>query len=141
MSGDDLPASRVLAEPDSDLDLLAREVVGAAIEVHRVLGPGFVESVYAEALAVELGRRSVPFEREVLMHIQYKGFCVGEGRVDLLIGQRLIVELKAVEALASIHLAQVVSYLKAFDCRLGLLITFNVRLLKTGIRRVVLGQP
>jgi GxxExxY protein len=133
-------AETELFEPDERLDSLARAVVNAALEVHKVLGPGFAESVYEEALAVELNRRTIPFERQLPLTVKYKGFCVGEGRVDLLVGGELIVELKSVEQLADVHVAQVISYLKAFDRPLGLLITFNVRLLKTGVRRVVLSR-
>lgn len=129
-----------LFEPDERLDGLARAVVDAALEVHRLLGPGFAESVYEGALAVELSRRAIPFERQIPLTVKYKGFCVGEGRVDLLVGGDLIVELKSVEQLASVHVAQVISYLKALDHSLGLLITFNVRLLRSGIRRVVLSR-
>ena len=82
-------------------------------------------------------RREIPFERQVPLTVKYKGFCVGEGRADLLVGGELIVELKSVEQLAAVHVAQVISYLKAFERPLGLLITFNVPLLKSGIRRVV----
>lgn len=127
-------------EPDERLNGLARVVVDAALEVHRVLGPGFAESIYEEALGVELGRRAIPFERQVALAVKYKGFCVGEGRVDILVGGELIVELKSVEQLAAVHIAQVISYLKAFDRPLGLLITFNVKLLRNGVRRVVLGR-
>ena len=116
-------------------------VVDSALEVHRTLGPGFLESIYEEALAVELGRRAVPFERQVALQVKYKGYCVGEGRVDLLVGGALVVELKSVEALADIHVAQVISYLRAFNRPLGLLINFNVRLLRAGLRRVVLSGP
>src|SRR5689334_12677464 len=92
------PATRNgLAEPDERLNHLAGAVVDAAFEVHKLLGPGFAESVYEEALAVELGRRAIPFERQAPVTIKYKGFCVGEGRVDLLVGGELIVELKSVE--------------------------------------------
>lgn len=130
-------AQTELFEPDERLDCLARQVVDAALEVHKVLGPGFAESVYEEALAVEFHRRDIPFERQVPLAIKYKGFCVGEGRVDVLVGGELIVELKSVEQLAAVHVAQVISYLKAFDRPLGLLITFNVKLLKNGIRRII----
>jgi GxxExxY protein len=116
---------------------LATAVIDSALAVHRTLGPGFFESVYEEALAVELKRRSIPFERQVAFHVTYMDHPVGDGRVDLLVGGQLIVELKVVETLAPIHVAQVVSYLRAFNRRLGLLITFNVKLLRTGIRRVV----
>ncbi len=117
-----------------------RSVVDAALEVHRTLGPGFAESVYEEALAVELSRRAIPFNRQVPLSVTYKGVRVGEGRIDLLVGGELVVELKSVEQLAPIHVAQVISYLKALDRPLGLLITFNVNLLRTGIRRVILSS-
>jgi GxxExxY protein len=133
-------AGRELIEPDERLDGLARAVVDSALEVHRVLGPGFAESVYEEALAVELGRRNIPFKRQIALTVKYKGFRVGEGRVDLLVGGELVVELKSVEQLAAVHVAQLISYLKAFDRPLGLLITFNVKLLRNGVRRVVLSR-
>jgi GxxExxY protein len=117
---------------------MARGVIGAAIEVHRVLGPGFLESVYEEAVAIELAVRNIPFERQVAIGVEYRGQQVGEGRLDLLVGGALIVELKAVEALAPIHTAQVISYLKTTGRLLGLLINFNVPVLKEGIRRIVL---
>ncbi len=127
-----------MLEPGKELDNLARVVIDAAIEVHRELGPGFVESVYEEALAVELKLRDVEFERQKPMAVFYKGHPVGEGRVDLLVGGALIVELKAVEKLLPVHKAQVISYLKARGSTLALLINFNERLLKDGIQRVVL---
>lgn len=127
-------------EPSKVDDALARETIGAALEVHRALGPGFLESVYEEALAVELGLRGVPFERQVAIEIPFKGHQVGKGRLDLVVGSSVIVELKAIEAFAPIHTAKMISYLKATGCCLGLLINFNVRLLKDGIRRVVLSH-
>ena len=113
-------------------------VIGAAIEVHRVLGPGFLESVYEEALCVELQLRGIPFRRQPVVAINYKGRLVGEGRLDLLVSNTLIVELKAVENLAPIHEAQVLSYLKMTSHTLALLINFKVRVLKDGIRRIIL---
>ena len=126
-----------LKEPDAAVDALARAVLDAAFEVHRLLGPGFLESVYEEALATELRLRDVAFTRQVVIGVDYKGSNVGLARLDLLVGGKLVVELKAVEQLAPIHLAQVLSYLKATGHGLGLLITFNVRELRRGIRRVV----
>ncbi|MCA8918354.1 MAG: GxxExxY protein [Planctomycetes bacterium] len=125
-------------EPDAELDALARSVVDAAFQVHKALGPGYLESVYEAALCVELRNRQVPFRSQVSFGIEYSGERVGEGRLDLLVGERLIVELKAVESLAPIHQAQVISYLKATGHTLALLINFNVPLLKQGIRRIVL---
>lgn len=128
----------VLREPDSRTDVLAHEVIGAAIEVHRHLGPGFLESVYEEALCVELRLRKIPFERQRPAKVEYKGEYVGEGRLDLLVDERLIVELKAVREVAPIHRAIVVSYLKAAGKSLALLINFKVSRLKDGVQRVVL---
>src|SRR5512134_2947555 len=99
-----------LDEPGAKLDQLAHAVIGAAIEVHRLLGPGYVEAVYEEALCVELRLRGIPFMRQVTVPVDYKGHPVGEGRLDLLVGDLLVVELKAVEALAPVHSAQVISY-------------------------------
>ena len=132
--------TRETAEPSGQSDELARAVIAAALEVHKALGPGFAESVYEEALCVELGRCGVPFERQVSTKVTYKGYCVGEGRVDLLVGGLLVVELKSVEIFAPIHVAQLTSYLRALGLPLGLLITFNVRLLRDGIRRVVFSR-
>jgi GxxExxY protein len=129
---------RVLGGVDEDLDRLAHEVIGAAIEVHRHLGPGFLESLYEEAMAVELRLRNIPFETQIGIDLVYKGQPVGLGRLDLLVAGRLIVELKAVEALAPIHSAQVLSYLRITKHKLALLINFNVPVLKQGIRRIVL---
>ena len=125
-------------ESDSALNQLSQAVIGAAIEVHRELGPGFLESVYEEALCQELTARQLPHTRQAVMTINYKGNPVGEGRLDILVDKRLIVELKSVETLAPIHKAQVISYLKTTGLFLGLLINFNVPILKDGIQRVVL---
>ena len=130
-------ASGRFREPDADVDELVRRVIGAAIEVHRHLGPGFLESVYEEALCVELELRQIPFDRQRPIGVDYKGHSVGQGRLDLLVGDKLLVELEAVDRLAPIHNAQVISYLKATHLHLGLLINFNVPLLKDGIRRVI----
>jgi GxxExxY protein len=126
-----------LQEPSERADELARQVIGAAIEVHRHLGPGFLESVYEEALAAELRLREVSFLQQYPVAVLYKGCRVGDARPDLLVDDELVVEVKAVERLAPIHSAQVISYLKALDIRLGLLINFKVGLLKNGIQRVV----
>jgi GxxExxY protein len=127
----------MLIEPDKRTDELAHAVIGAAIEVHRQLGPGFLESIYEEALCVELAARELLFERQKEINVTYKGHQIGRQRIDLLVGQALIVELKTVEELAEIHKAQVISYLKATGLRLGLLINFNVPVLKNGIQRIV----
>jgi GxxExxY protein len=125
-------------EPDRELDRLAHQVIGAAIEVHRQLGPGLLEGVYEKAMCIEFELRGIPFRRQSGVGITYKGRAVGKGKLDLLVGERLIVELKAVEKLAPIHSAQMISYLRMTNRLLGLLINFNVSVLKEGIRRVVL---
>ena len=127
-----------LGDGDRALDELAYLVFGAALEVHRTLGPGYTELVYEEALTIELTARSVPFQRQVPIFIDYKGHRVGGTRLDVLVDRKVVVELKAVDALAKVHTAQVLSYLKATRCRLGLLINFNVPILRSGMKRVVL---
>ena len=124
-------------EPDELVDRRASAVIGAAIEVHRLLGPGFGESVYEEALCLELARRAIPFARQASIAVEYKGHRVGEGRVDIFVDSMLIVELKAVDALLPIHVAQVLSYLSATKLRLGLLINFKVPKLGQGVKRVI----
>ena len=120
------------------IEALAHQFIGAALEVHKELGPGYLESVYEEALCHELSLRGIQFSRQYVINVEYKGHRVGESRVDLLLEGAVVVELKAVESLAPVHEAQIISYLKATHCRLGLLINFNVSLLKEGIRRIVL---
>jgi GxxExxY protein len=126
-----------LREPDFEIDQIARVVVDAALEVHRILGPGLLESVYEQALSVELGLRGIACARQLPIAVTYKNVAIGEARLDLLVANQLVVELKACEQLLPIHLAQVLSYLKASDRSLGLLINFNVCLLRQGIRRVI----
>jgi len=125
-------------EPDQEVDVLAKSVIGAAINVHREPGPGYQESIYENALAFELRRGAVKFESQKSFAVRYKGQTVGEGRIDFLVDGRLVVELKAVEKLLPVHKAQVISYLKATGCQLGLLINFNENLLRNGIQRIVL---
>jgi len=125
-------------EPDAQIDRIAYQTIGAALEVHRYLGPGFLEGIYEAALAIELEKRHIAFQRQVAIGIQYKGVKIGGSHLDLLIEKRLIVELKAVESLLPIHKAQVLSYLKAVNEPLGLLINFKVGVLRDGVQRVVL---
>jgi GxxExxY protein len=116
---------------------LAHEVIGAAIEVHKRLGAGLDEALYRAALCIELTRRSVAFACEVVVDVKYRDVIIGQKRIDLLVGGRLVVELKAVERLAPVHGAQLRTYLKITKCKLGLLINFNEILLKDGIKRVI----
>lgn len=124
-------------EPGPELDRLSHQVIGAAIEVHRLLGPGLLESVYEEALCIELGLRGLTFVRQPAADLSYKGHPVGRGRLDLLVDGALVVELKAVEALTAVHKAQVISYLRMTGHRLALLINFNVSCLRDGIKRII----
>lgn len=127
-----------MPEPPKELDGLANKVIGAALEIHRHLRPGFLESVYEEALAIELGLRGIVFERQRPVAVYYKNRPAGVYRVDLLVGGSLVVELKAAEKILPIHKAQLISYLKVSGLPLGLLINFNEKLLKDGIQRIVL---
>lgn len=130
-----------MLEPPREFDAITSAVIGAALEVHRILGPGFLESVYEEALAIELELRGVSFERQKIIGVSYKGHRIGEGRTDFFVEGSLVVELKAAERVLPIHQAQVLSYLKTTGCRLGLLINFHERLLRNGVKRVVLTLP
>jgi len=123
--------------PD-ELEGLITEVIGAAIEVHRNLGPGFIESVYEYALCHELELRDIPYERQKEILVPYKDITISGQRLDLLVDGRLILELKAVEEISKVHEAQILSYLKSTGTRIGLIINFNVKRLKDGLRRMVL---
>ena len=125
---------RNLREESGDL---TGAVIGAAIEVHRVLGAGFLESVYENALTVEFKNRGISFERQKTISVTYKGHPIGENRLDFLIENTLVVELKAVSQLTPLHEALSLSYLKATNCHLALLINFNVTRLKNGIKRII----
>jgi GxxExxY protein len=119
-------------------NLISKRVIGAAIEVHQVLGPGLLESSYATCLARELTLRDIGFKREARIPIAYKGIELEAGyRADFLVGDLVLVELKTVEKLQGIHLAQLHTYLRLTGKRLGLLLNFNVQYLRDGIRRVV----
>lgn len=120
------------------MNRLTETVIGAAIEVHRELGPGYLEAVYEEALCLELAERKIAYQRQAEISVTYKGTPIGQVYIDVLVDSRLIVELKVVEELIPIHKAQIISYLKATGLWVGLLINFNVPVLKDGIRRVVL---
>jgi GxxExxY protein len=122
---------------DDRTERLATQVIGAAIEVHRELGPGFLETHYEEAMCIELAVRGIPFLRQPAIAVNYKGRSIGEGRLDFLVDDLIVLELKAVKALAPIFDAIVMAYLRATQKRLGLLINFHVPLLKDGLNRIV----
>jgi GxxExxY protein len=118
------------------LNELTYEVIGAAIEVHRALGAGLLESSYRECLCRELALRGIAFQREYRLPLQYKGIRLECGyRIDILVSGLIVVEIKAVEALAPIHEAQLLTYMRLGGWKVGLLINFNVVVLKDGIRR------
>ncbi len=118
---------------------LTREIIGAAIEVHKELGPGLLESAYEECLCHELSARGLKFQRQLTVPVTYKGTALDCGyRIDLLIEDSVIVELKSVECILPIHGAQLLTYMKLMHKTVGLLINFNVPLLKQGILRKVL---
>lgn len=117
---------------------LTEKIIGAAIEVHRILGPGLLESVYQVCLARELSLQNIHFEQEKPLPIIYKGVEVnGDFRMDFIVEDKIVLELKAVNDILPIHQAQLLTYLKLTGCKVGLLINFNVRVLKDGIRRAV----
>lgn len=122
--------------PEAD-ERIAHEVIGAAIEVHRLLGAGFLERIYERAMTHELESRGLLVQRQQDILVPYKDILIPGQQLDLLVGGRVIVELKAVEQFHPIHHAQLLSYLKATGLRLGLLLNFNVKMMKEGIKRLV----
>jgi GxxExxY protein len=122
------------------LEQLATQLVDAAIEVHRELGPGLLESAYEVALCRELSLRNISFERQKPMPVRYKGTALDCGyRIDLLVEGAIIIELKAIEELTPLHEAQLLTYLKLTGCSIGFLLNFNTRQLKHGLKRLVHG--
>ena len=120
-------------------DELSNKIIGCAIEVHRELGPGLLESTYEQCLAYELNQAKIPFKLQVELPVDYKQIRLDCGyRIDLLADDRLIVELKSVDQLLAIHEAQVLTYMKLAGIKVGLLINFNVAVLKNGVRRFVI---
>jgi GxxExxY protein len=118
---------------------LTEQIIGAAIEVHRKLGPGLLESVYRACLARELVLRGLSFEQEKPLPVEYKGVLIDcSYRLDLIVAGKVVVEVKAVDALLPVHESQLLTYLKLTGCRVGLLINFNVPVLKNGIKRLAL---
>ena len=127
-------AAKVYYEQD-----LTEKIIGAAIEVHRALGPGLLESVYQACLAHEFALRGLAFEQEKPLPVDYKGIHLDVGyRLDFIIEGKVVIELKAVDTIHSVHEAQLLTYLKLTGCKVGLLINFNVSVLKNGIKRMAL---
>ena len=122
------------------VNVLTKEIIGAAIEVHRHLGPGLLESAYQRCLARELQLRDIPYRYEWPMPLEYKGLRMKCGyRVDLLVADAVVVETKSLQAIAPVHEAQLLTYMRLGGWKVGLLINFNVLVLKSGIPRKVLG--
>lgn len=137
-SGSKARANKMPVRPIfTDINDLTGMTINAAIEVHKTLGPGLLESIYEECLCHELEVRKIPFEKQKELPINYKGVKVNcNYRVDLLVDNQLIIEIKACETLLPIHEAQLLTYLKVTGLKVGLLINFNVRVLKEGIKRL-----
>jgi GxxExxY protein len=124
----------------TNINEISQAIIGAAIEVHRTLGPGLLESAYEQCLSHEFSLRQIPVERQKPLHIDYKGVPLDCAyRLDFLVSGMVVVEVKAIEQLLPIHQAQLLSYLKLGGWKLGLLINFHAPLLREGIKRVVLG--
>ena len=128
------------AEMTKNLNELTEAIIGAAMEVHRTLGPGLRESTYEMCLCRELSIREISFERQVPIAVEYKGVKLDCGyRADIVVDGMILVEIKAIDSLLPIHDAQLLSYLKLGGWKIGLLINFNLEMLKNGLRRRVLG--
>lgn len=124
---------------NQEINALTEQVIGAAIEVHRELGPGLLESAYQRALAHELRLRSVEFQEQMLCPITYKDLVIEDAyRLDFLVGGLVVVELKAVDALLDVHEAQVLTYLRFTKCRVGILLNFRSTILMCGLKRLAL---
>jgi GxxExxY protein len=134
---DEIPPYGDLVDLSQYFHDLTAAVIGAAIEVHRRLGPGLPETAYQRAMELELDVRHIPYERQKPVDVFYRGVIVANGKIDLLVDGRLIVEIKAVDSLIPLHRLQVRTYMRILKQPLGLLINFNVALLKQGIKRVI----
>ena len=130
--------TRIASVLPGDLEALVQKTIRCCIQVHRTLGPGMNERVYSLACGLELEAWRIAFERERTLPIRYRGKLLCHQRVDLFIEQRLVLEIKSVDAIHPVHIAQTVGYLRLTGARVGLVVNFNVDVLKAGIRRVVL---
>ena len=121
-----------------DLNAISEKIIGCAIEVHKNLGPGLLESVYEKAMCFEIGSNGMKFQNQVTIPIIYKGTILGEHRIDMIVENEIITQFKAVDRLDPVFKAQLLSYLRLTNKKLGLLINFNVPYLRDGIQRVIL---
>ena len=119
-------------------DPLTHQIIGCAIEVHRQLGPGLLEATYEEAPCIELDDAALPYRRQVRVPVSYKGRLIGEHRPDLVVADRVLVEVKSVEALHPVHQAQILASMRVLQVHVGLLMNFNSAVLRTNVRRFVL---
>ena len=123
---------------DDETNALTDRIIGCAIEVHRELGPGLLEAVYERALCSELVANSIEFKRQVGVPLYYKGELLSEHRPDLIVGERVVVEVKSIDRFNPVHTAQLLTYLRLCRIRVGLLLNFNSAFMRDGIRRVML---
>jgi GxxExxY protein len=129
--------TRVASVLTPELDDLVCRTIGCALEVHKTLGPGYLESIYHKAMRIELQHQQLKYESERSVTISYRGQPLHSQRIDLIVEKQVVVEIKSVERLEHVHKSQVVSYLRATNLRVGVLINFNTDWLKSGIRRIV----
>jgi len=119
---------------------ISEKIIGCAIEVHKILGPGLLESSYEACLCFELAQKKIDFIRQMTLPINYKGNLIDTGyRIDVMVDEKVIIELKAIDSISPVHRSQLISYFKLSNKWLGLLINFNVKVLKNGIVRIVNG--
>jgi GxxExxY protein len=123
-------------EPDPKLNRITNAIIGAAIAVHRELGPGHLEAIYGRALAIEFAHRGIGFQKEVPVTLAYRGQVVGNGRLDFLVEGCVILELKSIESIGPVQRAQMLTYLRITHHKLGIILNFNVARLVDGIRRI-----
>ena len=121
-----------------DHDPLTHTIIGCAIEVHRELGPGLLEVTYEEALCIELTAANLPYKRQVRVPVLYKGHLIGEHRPDLVVSEKVVIEIKSVETLHAVHQAQTLAYMRVLHLPVGLLVNFNSAVLRTSIRRLAI---
>ena len=129
---------RILSPLSEELEALVHKTIGNCITVHRALGPGLLESIYSRAICIELEINGIPFEREKDIPVSYRGRLLCHNRLDIVVDQRLVLEVKSVEYITPVHRAQVLSYLRVSGIAVGLLVNFNVPVLQDGVKRIIL---
>jgi GxxExxY protein len=129
---------KVQSPLSDEVELLVTKTIGCCVSVHKELGPGLLENVYARAVRIELSLSEIPFESEYVVPISYRGVFLCHQRIDLVVAGQIVVELKSIERLAAVHRAQVLNYLRAAHLRIGLLVNFNVPVIQDGLRRFIL---